>query len=275
MQIIYNTLHLGIEKPFTFLQMTDTHLTFTDDTETFRRREFACRRGKDFAHAEENMEFVRKYVEQTGFPLVHTGDLMDFITPENLRRAGQFARETGMMMVAGNHEQAICVNDVFCPEDYARDLKRRDETYVQVREYFENDTRFTCREINGVNLVGIDDGDYRISLEQLSALKEVAGQGKPILLFMHIPLYEDELRAKYPDCQLAPPEHVLATYTPWQVCEQKADEATLQACAYIRSQKLIKYVICGHMHFNHETQSPAQIRQLVTGLDTLRQITVV
>jgi UDP-2,3-diacylglucosamine pyrophosphatase LpxH len=50
---------------------------------------------------------------------------------------------------------------------------------------------------------------------------------------------------------------------------------TLQACAYIRSQKLIKYVICGHMHFNHETQSPTQIRQLVTGLDTLRQITVV
>lgn len=275
MQIIYNTLHLGIEKPFTFLQMTDTHLVFTDEGDTPRRREFARQRGKDFAHAEENMAFVRKYVAETGFPLVHTGDLMDFITPENLRMAELFARETGMMMVAGNHEQAICVNDVFCPEDYAQDLKRRDETYSQVQKYFENDTRFSCREINGVNLVGIDDGDYQISQEQLNALKEVAEQGKPILLFMHIPLYADELRARYPDCYLAPPEHVLATYTPWQVYEQKADDVTLQACAYIRSQKLIKYVICGHMHFNHETQSPTEIRQLVTGLDTLRQITVV
>ena len=99
MQIIHTTLHLGIEKPFTFLQMTDTHFTFTDDTDTPRRREFARQRGNDFSHAEENMEFVRKYVAQTGFPLVHTGDLMDFVTPENLRMVEQFARDTGMMMV--------------------------------------------------------------------------------------------------------------------------------------------------------------------------------
>lgn len=38
MQIIYNTLPLGIEKPFTFLQMTDTHLVFTDEGDTPRRR---------------------------------------------------------------------------------------------------------------------------------------------------------------------------------------------------------------------------------------------
>ena len=275
MQILHTTLHLGIEKPFTFLQMTDTHFTFTDDTDTPRRREFARQRGTDFSHAEENMEFVRKYVVQTGFPLVHTGDLMDFVTPENLRMVEQFARDTGMMMVAGNHEQAICVNDVFCPEDFKGDLDRREATLDEVQTCFGNDIRFTCREISGVNLVGIDDGDYQISLEQLNALKEVVEQGKPVLLFMHIPLYADELRARCPDCYLAPPEHVLATYSPWQVYEQKADEVTLQACAYIRSQKLIKYVICGHMHFNHETQSPTQIRQLVTGLDTLRQITVV
>ena len=73
MQIIHTTLHLGIEKPFTFLQMTDTHFTFTDDTDTPRRREFARQRGNDFSHAEENMEFVRKYVAQTGFPDTYEG----------------------------------------------------------------------------------------------------------------------------------------------------------------------------------------------------------
>ena len=58
---------------------------------------------------------------KTGYPIVYTGDLMDFITPANLRAAQALVKDTNMMVVAGNHEQAHCVNNVFCPEDYARD----------------------------------------------------------------------------------------------------------------------------------------------------------
>ena len=146
---------------------------------------------------------------------------------------------------------------------------------VDVQTYFENDIRFTCREIGGVNFVGIDNGNYQISSVQFEKLKNVVAEGKPILLFMHIPLYSRELQARHYDCYLAPPEDVLTTYGPWQVYEQKADEQTLEACQYIRSQELIKYVICGHLHLNHETQTPGEIKQIVTGLDTLREITVV
>lgn len=275
MQIVKTQIELGVEKPFTFLQTTDTHLVFTDENDTEARREFARARGRDFSHAEENAAFIRQYVAKTGYPIVHTGDLMDFITPANLRFCREFVRETGMMVVAGNHEQAHCVNNVFCPEDYAGDMKRRDETLDAVQAYFNNDIRFTCREIGGVNFVGIDNGNYQINQDQFEKLKSVVAEGKPILLFMHIPLYSKELQARHYDCYLAPPEDVLATYTPWQVYEQKADEQTLEACAYIRSQELIKYVICGHLHFDHETQDPTEIKQIVTGLDTLREITVV
>ena len=275
MQILKSKIVLGVEKPFTFLQTTDTHFTCTDENDSEARRAFAMDRWQGFSHAEENAAFIRQYVAQTGYPIVHTGDLMDFITPKNLQICRDLVRDTDMMLVAGNHEQAWCVNHVFCPEDFAQDLKRRDETFAQLREYFDHDIQFTCREIGGVNFVGIDNGDYQISREQLEALKTVAQEGKPILLFMHIPLYAKELQARHYDCYLAPPEEVLATYTPWQVYEQKADEQTLEACRYIRSQPLIKYVICGHLHLNHETQAPGEIRQIVTGLDTLREITVV
>ena len=77
------------------------------------------------------------------------------------------------------------------------------------------------------------------------------------------------------DTHFAPTEDVLATDTPWQIYEQKADEQTLETCRYIRSQPLIQYVICGHLHLNHETQDPNEIKQIVTGLDTLREITVI
>lgn len=275
MEIIKSELVLGVEKPFTFLQTSDTHFVLTDENDTQRRRDFARDRWQGFPHAEENAAFIRQYVAETGYPIIHTGDLMDFITPENLRICRDLVRDTDMLVVAGNHEQAWCVNDVFCPEDYAQDLKRRDETYAEIQPWFDNDLWFFCRQIGGVNFVGIDNGNYQISSAQLESLKAVAEEGRPILLFMHIPLYSRELQARHYDCYLAPPEEVLATYTPWQVYEQKADEQTLEACRYIRSQPLIKYVICGHLHFNHETQAPGEIRQIVTGLDTLREITVV
>lgn len=275
MQVLKSTITVGVEQPFTFLQTTDTHFTCTDKNDSEERRAFARARGRDFSHAEENAAFIRQYVEKTGYPIVHTGDIMDFITPENLQVCRDLVRDTHMMLVAGNHEQAWCVNNVFCPEDFAQDLKRRDETFARIREYFDHDIQFTCREIGGVNFVGIDDGNYQISASQFEALKAVAAEGKPILLFMHIPLYSKELQARHHDCHLAPPEEVLATYTPWQVYEQKADAQTLEACAYIRSEPLIKYVICGHLHLNHETQTAGEIKQIVTGLDTLREITVV
>lgn len=274
MEIIKSELILGVEKPFTFLQTSDTHFVFTDENDTQRRRDFARGRGKDFPHAEENAAFIRRYVARTGYPIIHTGDLIDFITPANLRYCREFVRETGMMMVAGNHEQAHCVNDVFCPEDYRSDLARREKTLDDIQSWFENDIRFTCRQIGGVNFVGIDDGNYQISSLQLEKLKAVAAEGKPILLFMHIPLYSRELQARHYDCYLAPPENVLTTYTPWQVYEQKANGKTLEACAYIRSQPLIKCVICGHLHLDHETKTPGQIKQFVTDMDTLREITV-
>lgn len=275
MEVIKSKLFLGVEKPFTFLQTSDTHFCLTDEEEPEHRRAFARDRRQGFPHAEENAAFIRQYVAKTGYPVIHTGDLMDFITPENLRICRELVQDTGMMVVAGNHEQAHCVNNVFCPEDYARDMARREDTFTQIQPWFENDLQFTCRRIGGVNFVGIDNGNYQISREQLDALKAVAEQGKPILLFMHIPLYSKELQAMHYDCYLAPPKEVLATYTPWQVYEQKADEQTLEACAYIRGEPLIQYVICGHLHFNHETQAPGEIRQIVTGLDTLREITVV
>lgn len=53
MQIVKTQIELGVEKPFTFLQTTDTHLVFTDENDTEARREFARARGRDFSHAEE------------------------------------------------------------------------------------------------------------------------------------------------------------------------------------------------------------------------------
>ena len=49
MEIINTTLHVGVEKPFTFLQMTDTHLTRTDydDSEAYEEENGEAGEGEE------------------------------------------------------------------------------------------------------------------------------------------------------------------------------------------------------------------------------------
>jgi predicted MPP superfamily phosphohydrolase len=274
MRIIQNELCDGAERPFTVLQMTDTHLTCTDEQDSEARRQLACDRRRMCPHAEEELAFVRDFVAKTGATLVHTGDLVDFLTPENLRVAEQFAKDTGLCMIAGNHEIHRCPNNVFCERDFTEDLRCQKDILDGVQTHFDNDIRFFCRTICGVNLVGIYDGDYQISAEQLAALREIVAQGRPILLFMHIPLFCEELLSLRRDCMLATPQDIVDTYPLFRQFEQRADEVTRAAWAYIMEQELIKCVISGHVHADFETVDPSSKKQLITGLETLREIHV-
>lgn len=84
------------------LHITDTHLTCTDTNDSFERKSLTKERCEGlFPNAEENIEFVCRYAEKTGYQLIHTGDLIDFITPENLRVAHKFTKDTKMLLVAG------------------------------------------------------------------------------------------------------------------------------------------------------------------------------
>ena len=63
MNILKNTINIGIEKPFTFLHMTDTHCTFTDDNDSQERKIFADNRKAGlFQYSDVNLEFAENYV---------------------------------------------------------------------------------------------------------------------------------------------------------------------------------------------------------------------
>lgn len=83
MNIIKNILTLGIEKPFVFLHISDIHLAETDENDSAERQEFAADRKRGFSFAPAAVKLVKDYVKKTGYPLINTGDMLDFITPEN------------------------------------------------------------------------------------------------------------------------------------------------------------------------------------------------
>ena len=84
MEFIRNTLEIGIEKPFTFLHISDIHLAETDENDSERRRAFANDRKRCFSYAPAFMEAVRDYVKDNKYPLFNTGDMLDFITRNHI-----------------------------------------------------------------------------------------------------------------------------------------------------------------------------------------------
>ena len=109
MKVLKTTLNIGIDKPFSFLHMTDTHFTETDNSDSPVRVEFAAeRRVQIFPKARENALFAEQYVLESKLPLFHTGDIIDFFTPANFRFAKNFAEKTNLTLIAGNHEIHTC-----------------------------------------------------------------------------------------------------------------------------------------------------------------------
>ena len=274
MKIIKNTISAGAEKPFVFLHISDIHLAETDENDSPERRAFALDRKKDFAFAPAAVEYIRDYVKKTGYPLINTGDMLDFITPENIRIAREFAKATNMMMASGNHEYWHCPNNRFSYDDVPETYEKKNESLSMVAEGIGLDIRFSCREICGVNLVCMDDSDYCIDEDIFNKLKAIEAQNKPILLFMHIPLYSDFIDngAKF---SLNAPPKFFENCNPVDAWERRPDEMTCEICDHIRRSPLIKCVLSGHTHNNTEIIGLDAQDQFITGCDTIREITVI
>ena len=274
MKIIRTTLSVGAEKPFVILHVSDIHLTQTDAGDSDRRRAFAAERNGGFPYALSAVEAITEHVQKTGYPLINTGDMLDFVTPENLRIARQFAADTGMMMATGNHEYWRCFNDRFAYDDVPATYADRERTLAEVEQSLGIDIRFSCREINGVNLVCLDDSDYEIDAGMFEKLLAVEAQSKPILLFMHIPLYSEHIGDPEAKFSLNAPPRYFENCNPVDAWERSANELTRQICDHIRSCPLIKCVICGHTHRSTDILGLDAQDQLITGCDTIREITV-
>ena len=122
-------------------------------------------------------------------------------------------------------------------------------------------------------LVGIDTSDYQIKPHHFERLRTLAESGKPMILFMHIPLYSEELHRRASHAMLAIPTEIVNTFSEYRIFEQTADEGTVATVDFIKSCPQIKAVFAGHLHFDFES-SEGEVKQFVTGLDTMREITV-
>ena len=64
----------------------------------------------------------------------------------------------------------------------------------------------------------------------------------------------------------------MAHYEDYRYKQQKADAMTLKVMDYIANQPLVKLILTGHLHINHEAMFAGRIPQLFSGNNAVRMI---
>lgn len=274
MEIIKTTIHIGVETPFQVLHLSDTHLTRADLRDGERKVKLAENRLPIFPEAEDVLQSACATAKQLQVPIIHTGDLIDFVSVANLEAAKKFTDENDCFMAAGNHEFSLYVGEA------KEDAAYRNQSLAAVQAAFKNDIRMSSRIIGGVNFVALDNGYYLFEEEQFEFLKQEAAKGLPMILLMHTPLYEQALyeimMQRSPCAYLAGvPTELMKSYPTDRFQQQLADKITLKVMEYIKDQPLIKALITGHLHFNYEGIYGDRIPQIVTSCTDARLIEIV
>ncbi len=271
MSLIETKMQIGVDTTFSVVHISDTHLAYADMRDGERKVELAESRSRCFPYAENVLRQASKLSKEKNIPIVHTGDLIDFVSVKNIERAKLFCDENDLFMAAGNHEFSLYLGEAKETAEY------RNQSLSFVQSAFKNDIRMSSRIINGVNFVVLDNGYYFFEEEQFVFLRNEVEKGLPVILLMHTPLYEKNLydvMMGHCDCAylMGVPEELTECYPDDRKEQQFTDALTEKVMEYIAEEKLIKGIIAGHEHINYEGTFAGRIPQVITACEDIRII---
>lgn len=184
-------------KPTRIFHITDTHLAL-DDKRGIPFKKYSQRMGnaykinKHFKTGEEitsiqsfeqTLEIAKK--QKADF-LALTGDIFSFPSEAGIEWVSQKLAETGIPFgyIAGNHDWHY--EGMSGSSEHLREIW----TNKRLKSLYQgNNPLLANYDINGTKMVFIDNSTYEILPEQLDYFRKLVHTGKPMILFMHIPLY--------------------------------------------------------------------------------------
>lgn len=164
------------------------------------------------------VEFISKKVETTGIPYVYTSGNHDWHY-EGMKGSSEYLRS-------------------YWIEESLKPLYKGTNPY------------FSVYETPDVNVVTIDNSIYQIKEEQLKFFREQDSSGKPILLFVHIPLYMPTLpvvSTGHPDWGAASDKYYKTERRePWAA--EGNSKTTLSFLKTVMKSRNVLGVFAGHWH---------------------------
>lgn len=272
MQIQHVTVHVGAERPFRALHISDNHLCLADERDNERKQALAKSRGHGFTggHPERLLERLNEqldYAVSEGLLLLHTGDIIDFVSVKNLEAAGALLAKADTFMAVGNHEYSQYVGEAWEDEAY------KAQSFDDVMEAMPGNVWFQTRVIGGVKFIALDNGYYYITEELFRLFREALSDGMPAVLLVHNPLYSPDTYAKVmagksadvPPYLTGCPEELLRTLDDHRYRQQKPDKLTTEFIRFCETCPNLKAILAGHLHKFYETKMESGIPQIVAG----------
>lgn len=258
-------IRVGAKKPFGMLHMSDSHIAWMNSKDLMKADEVDLRwyesRRRHFATNATGLAAALAYAKAKNLHILHTGDLVDYISDANINYIRTDLEGTGCLYAIGNHERAGTPNP--SPStDMLPALRKK------LEPYFPNPFCCASRIINGVNFVTFDNiGMCRdIFNAQFAAIKAEFAKGLPVVLACHIPFYTKELG----DAQLKA--------TPKMKTHNDITEAYLASPPngrgyqinrklreWLPKQKNLKALLCGHKHVESHSFFCENVMQYVAG----------
>ena len=253
----------GASRPFRVLHVSDTHLSLVDRIDGQPSPRNSEERAKCFPRAEEGLNAALAYARERGETIVHTGDLIDYVNDGNLAVASP-----GGVFAAGNHEYCKMVGD-----GKVEDEAYKAESRARVQSAYPGNLLFASRVVNGVNFVSFDNIYYYVPAGVPEMFEAEAARGLPVVLCCHVPFYTPEIYeavtrgdvTRAPYLCGTPDEIVDQVKDQYRRRQQRADARTHEFVARLRGEKLVKAVLCGHLHWSHVSDFAPGVPQYCVG----------
>lgn len=243
------TIDVGARMPFRAVHISDTHLVYCDARDGERKRNLAAFRMKEMRRSERYLCASLHLAANERAMVLHTGDFIDFTSEANFDALAEHVKGVDVFACAGNHEFSQFVGEAREDEAY------KAQSYAAVQSCWPNDLTFASRVVNGVNFIAADNVYYNFTEKQLALLEAEIAKGLPIVFLCHVPLYTPELFKRQMARQGADgaalcgvSENLLSAYSPSRAQQQRADAPTAAFVARLKSEKLVKAVLAGHIH---------------------------
>ncbi len=264
MKLEKSTVNIGLEKPLKILHVTDSHLAFVDERDNERKHALARR-----LSSPEKEKFFYEHLEHGKANcdlIVHTGDLYDFTSQANFDFARKVLADEKLFYAVGNHEFSQYVGEAY--EDRAYKMN----SFHEMGSGLGVPLFFNSRVFGGVNFVAMDNSYHQFESWQITRLEKEIKKGLPVVLAMHVPIFEQSLydyhikrSGEGSSCYLAGCDEDHLPFDEWRAIEIRPRGATLEMIEYIKSQPSIKAILAGHVHFSFESMLTETLPQIVTG----------
>ena len=261
LSLSYAVVNIGLERPFSVLHLTDSHLAAAYPEENEKKQRLHIRRTQTFGgHQEEALRDALDWAKERVDYIVHTGDLIDWQSEENFDLVRKYFGD-GLIGSVGNHDMWLSEP----AEEHTEAFK--DLTRARIQEVYPFDVRFASQVANGVNFVTLDDVYGYVTQEQVDLFKEEVKKGLPIVLCMHVPFFTDNIWRADKRFWLNTGKMNGDGALPEPSGDYKMqleNPVTRDFIAWLKQEPLLKCILAGHLHISVEDQFSPTCRQYVT-----------